>query len=548
MLLSFKIEGIILYNSIQYFSFGNNEVFESLKKQKYKDYQFKLKEINKKKIPDIELKLWNGTGRFQFVKGNNHGRFEDLNKKLKLYINDILEIEYNPYKKALFFSLNDSYYIGFETYLKSLFNHHPDFDLDILILNISISKETKQKLRKLYSKIIFKDVNYNAYKNKFIMSNEYLQKLGNSEFKLNFYKLDVFSYTEYDTIICSDADMIIMDDISSIFRFRNDIYSCTRYTDNKPIQGGLLIIGKRFLNNNTYQKLISTKKFHGKMAEQDLLSDLLKFKILDKSFNIEKRILLRDNSYSLVNRELEISFSNKRYTNKINSKKNIKILHFVGPKPWVIHNENLNYLEINKYWYEINKLTKVKKRLLIIGNSPLLLDKKRKNEINDYDLVFRINNFKLSGFEDFVGTKTSKVFITSVTRFSEDLKRVKNSNCIIFLKHNEDQHKIEENCKKLNFNFSELEKNFYILNDLSKMYFNTKKIWFTTGLATIFYAIKNYFLNYDIYIHGFSLSKIDIGKYSYYFDKKKKGVFSFHSKSEHLIIKKLIKMNYVYTL
>ena len=56
MLLSIKIEGIILYNSIQYFSFGNNEVFESLKKQKYNDYQFKLKEINKKKIPDIEKK------------------------------------------------------------------------------------------------------------------------------------------------------------------------------------------------------------------------------------------------------------------------------------------------------------------------------------------------------------------------------------------------------------------------------------------------------------------------------------------------------------
>ena len=380
------------------------------------------------------------------------------------------------------------------------------------------------------------------------MSNAYTKKLYKKDFKLNFFKLDVFSYTEYDTIICSDADMIIMDDISSILKFRKDIYSCRRYNDNKPIQGGLLIIGKNFLNNHTYQKLISTKKFHGPMAEQDLLSNLLKFKILDKSFNIEKRLLLKNSNYSIVDKDLEIGFFNKKYKNKMNSKKNIKIIHFVGPKPWIIHNENLNFLEINKFWYEIYRLNRIKKKLLIIGNSPSLLKEKRKDEIDNFDLVFRINNFRIKGFEDYVGTKISKLFITSVTKFSEELISIDDSKCLIFLRHEREQYKAKINCKQLNFDFSKIDKNFYILNDLSEMYFKTKKIWFTTGLATIFYAIKTYFLNYDIFIHGFSLSEINLKSYLHYFDKKNKGTFAFHSQNEHLIIKKLIEMNYIRVL
>lgn len=542
-----NIEEIILYNSIQYFSFGFNDILEGLKSHKYQEYNYKLIEINSKEIPNMEIKLWEGLGKFEFSKGAFHGRFEDINTKLILHVNDILKIKYRPYKKALFFSLNNFYYIGFETYFKSLLKHHPDFNLDILILNISISEKVKEKLRKLYSRVIFKDVNYQAYENKFIMSNEYTKRLLKKDFKLNFYKLDVFSYDKYDTIICSDADMIIMDDISSILKFRTDIYSCTRYNDNKPIQGGLLIIGKRYLNQRTYQKLISTQEFHGPMAEQDLLSKLLKFKILDKAYNIEKRLLYKDCDYSLVDKELEISFFNKKYKNKINSKKNIKIIHFVGPKPWMVNNENFKFLEINKFWYEFNRLNRIKKKLLIIGNSPSLLEQKKKNEIDNFDLVFRINNFQIKDFEDYVGTKISKLFITSVTKFSEELINIDDSKCLIFLRHESNQDKAKINCKQLNFDFSKIDKNFYILNDLSEMYFKTKKIWFTTGLATIFYAIKTYFLNYDIFIHGFSLSKINIEGYRHYFDNNK-GTFAFHSQSEHLIIKKLIDMNYISVL
>lgn len=64
------------------------------------------------------------------------------------------------------------------------------------------------------------------------------------------------------------------------------------------------------------------------------------------------------------------------------------------------------------------------KRMVIIGCGAGILSSKKKDFIDDSDLVVRVNNFKIKGYEDYVGTKTdiyscAPKFINSIDKSEE---------------------------------------------------------------------------------------------------------------------------------
>ena len=367
MKIVIKILDVIIENNIEYFSFNVEENILLHKKI------FKICNINNTN-KNYFIKIWKGLGKLPFKKGTSHARINPSLKFNFLFnVNDNLIITDKFSKKiCMFFSLNDYYYIGFEIYMISLLKYNPKLDIDILILDMNLSECIKTKIKMLYKKIIFKKVNKDNYKNKFIFSKEYIQKLDNPRFVNNFYKMDVFSYEEYDTIICSDCDMLVLDNISDILKYREDIYGCVKYNNNEPIQGGLIIIGKKYINKYTYHKLLYTNKFCGPLAEQDIYEKTFNFKILDKCYNVEKRLLWKDKNYSITDKDLELRYLSN-YFNTKNSKKNIKILHYVGYKPWEVNNDNYKYFEVNRLWFDFYNLNRKKKKLIIIGNSDNVL-------------------------------------------------------------------------------------------------------------------------------------------------------------------------------
>lgn len=60
-------------------------------------------------------------------------------------------------------------------------------------------------------------------------------------------------------------------------------------------------------------------------------------------------------------------------------------------------------------------------KILLVGNGPIVLSKKMGNIVDTFDVVVRFNNFKIEGYEEFVGTKTDWVCY----RACDDVKLVK---------------------------------------------------------------------------------------------------------------------------
>ena len=152
--------------------------------------------------------------------------------------------------------------------------------------------------------------------------------------------------------------------------------------------------------------------------------------------------------------------------------------------------------------------------ILIIANCQSILETKLGTKIDDFNNIARINNYKIGGYEEFVGTKTdiwinganSKLAIPDiiperivVTLPSKVFDKNK-ANILSYVS------------KKLNMNQNKflLVPNEDILNYENEVDNNR----LTTGLYSIMWALKNY---ENIYIHGFDFF---INSKSHYFDSK----------------------------
>ena len=137
-------------------------------------------------------------------------------------------------------------------------------------------------------------------------------------------------------------------------------------------------------------------------------------------------------------------------------------------------------------------------KVLIIGNSPKVLENEFGKEIDKFDIVIRINNFETKGFENQVGTKTDYLFCTFATRPSAMVQNFPRDKMYMFVadKYGQDEF-IQTRVNKANGMQIDIKK-VNILD--SKIYLHelNKEIGIDlpqrplTGTICMFWAMKHY--------------------------------------------------------
>lgn len=390
--------------------------------------------------------------------------------------------EYSGY--CLFLSLNSTYIIGYRVFIQSFLYHNRWFDGDLVIMDLNLSDEDKEYVSTFYKKIFFIKPNYENYKDVNI------DTLYNKNFINNYYKLDIFSYTKYEKIVSMDCDMLITGDLSDLF-FKNYSFGAVPIAfrinhEKPPFNGGLIVLDSKFNCESNYNLVLSKIKTPYKFAEQDLLNDLYKnvYTKIDKTYNSEKRLL------------------DSKDAEELNIINNAKVIHFVGGKPWdkVKAIVDLGYEVLENKWHDASE-----PKVLIIGNSPEVLNKKYGHLIDSFDIIIRINDFSINGYETFIGTKTHYIMCTFATNITKEYEKINPKNIYMFAAEKKDDFDFIEK----RFLYEKID-NINILDDYYFQGLNDKigltdKQRASTGLIAIEFAL-NTFKAHQIYFHGIGLN------------------------------------------
>jgi lipopolysaccharide biosynthesis glycosyltransferase len=287
---------------------------------------------------------------------------------------------------------------AFHVFIKTLMRHNPWFGFPIIVLETGMNEYWKSEVKKIYNNVEFRKPKYENYE-------KFYKNVG--VIRINYYKLDAYSYDEFDKIVMLDLDMIVEGDIKELFYNNIDIGMVMRYdsTNDRLIEhpnGGVIVIGKKYLNQKTYKEILQHSSQGFMFTEQDAQDTFFKNKTyIDKIYNCEKRMI------NTKHQEIRNIYNNRR------------ILHFIGPKPWE-HDDDKSFNVANNYWHSLNEYKPDNKRVIVIGTAPSVLNNIGK-VIDNFDIVIRVNNFKLKGYEDRVGTKTDYIVMGYCIPYCEDL-------------------------------------------------------------------------------------------------------------------------------
>jgi lipopolysaccharide biosynthesis glycosyltransferase len=253
-------------------------------------------------------------------------------------------------KIALATVLNDSYLAGYLLTVNSMIRNSPNFDYDIIILDWGeLSDDSKNVIKKLYSKVFFKKVDKKLYENHTF--DEIHRKW---TYNCN-YRFDVFTLTDYDKVIFFDCDIIFQNDINELLILNYDFAACpldrdrVKQTDSEfCFDAGLMVIGKKFLNERVRDELVEEGnkpppvidgfKAEGWLSDEPILNNYFK-----------NYVFLLPKKYNTVASEI----TDETYKDQLN-------IQYTGDKkPW-----NSDILEERLSRFTIEQIKKDDKRFL----------------------------------------------------------------------------------------------------------------------------------------------------------------------------------------
>ena len=241
--------------------------------------------------------------------------------------------------------LDDNFIDGALVMLYSMKKNVKDFmNYPIKIMHSTkiagISEENQNKLKKLIPHLQFEDINRDEYINAPVQYPKH---------RTAFLSLECFKSTKYNKVFFFDCDMLCVKDISE--GIKNSPLDQVSGCGGSPsdINCGLMVIGKKYLNENTYKALIESITRFGtsRLFTQHMINYII------PSFN------LLPNEY---NWKVAPNSDSTRIIHEYVMNDKIKIIHWAGalpnshnkiyPKPWQ-ENEDTNPL--TKLWYEYKK-------------------------------------------------------------------------------------------------------------------------------------------------------------------------------------------------
>lgn len=438
--------------------------------------------VKKEAEPEIKRTKGELTNRlFNDIKSNNY-TFLDTNERKG---------------SCMFISLTKDFIVGYRVFIQSFLKHNPWFDHDIVIMPFDLTDKDIEYVRSFYDKIKFVKPLYDNYRN--------INKKGlrYEKFVYNYYKLDIFTYTKYEKIVSVDCDMLVQGDISELFIKKYGLGAVPIFTKNDrrrgEFNGGLIVIDSGFNNEINYNKVLRQIIYPYEHAEQDILNNVFRksYMVIPKTYNAEKRMQKSNDKY-------EIDLVNSA-----------KIIHYVGGKPWEENKASgdIGYENLEKKWKDSSK-----NKVLVIGNSPEVLDRKMKNIINSFDVVIRVNDFQINGYEEYVGTKTNHVVCTFATTFNDEYKNINNKDIYMFVAEKYGDYEFLRNrVKEVDVDKVNILENYY-LQDLNNNVGIEMPKRCSTGLIAVEFAIRR-FKNSDIYIYGIETEYKQKFDKTHYFQK-----------------------------
>ena len=146
-------------------------------------------------------------------------------------------------KVAFAVSCNNLYVNCLFALLKSIVKNDPDFNYDFWVIDSGLSDINKEKMRGIYSNIMFKSYDETIY-------HEHRKE------NLKYRSIEMFSITGYDKVIQLGADCILLNPVTDLVNEECDIGMPREKLRNNMFSSGIMIIGKKYLNKETYMGLL----------------------------------------------------------------------------------------------------------------------------------------------------------------------------------------------------------------------------------------------------------------------------------------------------
>ncbi|KJF73162.1 hypothetical protein RP75_13225 [Agrobacterium arsenijevicii] len=151
-------------------------------------------------------------------------------------------------------------------------------------------------------------------------------------------------------------------------------------------------------------------------------------------------------------------------------------------------------------------------RVLVLGNAPSVLERELGAEIDKFDVVIRVNNFRIRGFEKHIGSKTTYALISPACMESDDLKSLDPRNVFVLGANlRNDYEKIKtrltdekRGCHVVPPAENVLNPALYVDALRVDMNFDLSETqWPSTGIVAVQWARDMHGKAASIYVHGF---------------------------------------------
>lgn len=180
---------------------------------------------------------------------------------------------------------------------------------------------------------------------------------------LNFYKNALTKFNifklNYDEFVFLDSDLLILDDVSSLFKIKEDFAACKDMGTPTEFNTGVMHIKKKWLTESNFNFLVdSAKRNFSYRGDQEHINQLVgkKYKVLDSSYNTLK------DKYRFLGSWVA----------------NVKILHYISKKPWqpydlTVHLKgNLECSSVEKKWVSYFNKLNLENRIFFLNRKELI--------------------------------------------------------------------------------------------------------------------------------------------------------------------------------